>query len=104
MRPLKIKDRCTKKRLSKCKEMARLYDKIQIVYASVLEADKRIESIMCTILTDRAFILLRLKTPFSLIQDQRRSFGFMPEERCFCRLSPVFGLFMHMDKSGKLKI
>ena len=53
MRPLKIKDRCTKKRLSKCKEMARLYDKIQIVYASVLEADKRIESIMCTIRTDR---------------------------------------------------
>ena len=29
MRPLKIKDRCTKKKLKKCDEVARTYDKIQ---------------------------------------------------------------------------
>ena len=33
MRPLKIKDRCTKKKLKKCEEVARTYDKIQTAYA-----------------------------------------------------------------------
>ena len=32
MRPLKIKDRCTKKKLKKCEEVARTYDKIQTAY------------------------------------------------------------------------
>ena len=35
MRPLKIKDRCTKKKLKKCEEVARTYDKIQTAYAYV---------------------------------------------------------------------
>lgn len=35
MRPLKIKDRCTKKKLKKCEEVARTYDKIQTAYAVV---------------------------------------------------------------------
>lgn len=39
MKPLKIKDRCTKKSLSKCKGVVRLYDKIQIAYAERLEHD-----------------------------------------------------------------
>ena len=37
MRPLKIKDRCTKKKLKKCEEVARTYDKIQTAYADVLD-------------------------------------------------------------------
>ena len=39
MRPLKIKDRCTKKKLKKCEEVARTYDKIQTAYADVLDKD-----------------------------------------------------------------
>lgn len=32
MRPLKIKDRCTKKKTKKCKEVIRTYDQIQTAY------------------------------------------------------------------------
>ena len=32
MRPLKIKDRCTKKKTKKCKEVIRTYDRIQTAY------------------------------------------------------------------------
>ena len=48
MRPLKIKDRCTKKKLKKCQEVARTYDKIQTAYAEVLDRDKNIEVIKNT--------------------------------------------------------
>lgn len=50
MRPLKIKDRCTKKKLKKCEEVARTYDKIQTAYADVLDKDKNIEVIKCNVL------------------------------------------------------
>ena len=46
------KGRCTKKKLSKCKDVARLYDKIQITYADVLEADKAMKEIMCNVPLD----------------------------------------------------
>ena len=32
MRPAKIKDRCTKRKLKKCEEIAKTYDKIQTKY------------------------------------------------------------------------
>ena len=52
MRPLKIKDRCTKKKLKKCQEVARTYDKIQTAYAEVLDRDKNIEKIKCNVLLE----------------------------------------------------
>ena len=52
MRPLKIKDRCTKKKLKKCEEVARTYDKIQTAYADVLDKDKNIEVIKCNVLLE----------------------------------------------------
>ena len=52
MRPLKIKDRCTKKKLKKCEEVARTYDKIQTAYAEVLDRDKNIEKIKCNVLLE----------------------------------------------------
>ena len=52
MRPLKIKDRCTKKKLKKCQEVARTYDKIQTAYAEVLDKDKNIENIKCNVLLE----------------------------------------------------
>ena len=52
MRPLKIKDRCTKRKLNKCEEIARTYDKIQTTYAIVLDRDKAIISIQCNIPLD----------------------------------------------------
>ena len=52
MRPLKIKDRCTKKKLKKCQEVARTYDKIQTAYAEFLDKDKNIEKIKCNVLLE----------------------------------------------------
>ena len=52
MKPKNIKDRCTKKQFLKCSELARLFDKIQIAYASVLENDPEIESFMCNVPLD----------------------------------------------------
>lgn len=49
MKPLKIKDRCTKKKLSKCQDVARLYDKIQIAYADKLEQDGTVKEIRCNV-------------------------------------------------------
>lgn len=49
MRPQKTKDRCTKKRLSKCEGVVRLYDKIMIAFAEILEADKEIQTINCNV-------------------------------------------------------
>ena len=47
MRPLKIKDRCTKKKIKKCEEVIRTYDKIQTAYAEILDKDEAIKSIQC---------------------------------------------------------
>lgn len=41
MKPLKIKDRCTKKKLSKCQDVARLYDKIQIKNAVIVQNQRQ---------------------------------------------------------------
>lgn len=49
MRPLKIKDRCVKKQIKKCKEVARLYDKIQIAFADILASDDSIAEIRCNV-------------------------------------------------------
>ena len=52
MKPVKIKDRCTKKKYSKCDEVARLFDKIQIAFADALEADDSVESFVCNVVLD----------------------------------------------------
>ena len=52
MRPLKIKDRCTKKKIKKCEEAIRTYDKIQTAYAEILDKDESIKSIQCNVLLE----------------------------------------------------
>ena len=52
MRPAKIKDRCTKKKLKKCEEVARTYDKIQTRYADILDKDESIKSIRVNVVLD----------------------------------------------------
>ena len=49
MRPLNIKDRCTKKKLKKSDEVVRTYDKIQTAYAEILDANPNIQSIRCNV-------------------------------------------------------
>ena len=49
MRPLNIKDRCTKKKLKKSDEVIRTYDKIQTAYAAILDANPNIQSICCNV-------------------------------------------------------
>ena len=49
MRPLKIKDRCTKKKLKKSDEVIRTYDKIQTAYAEILDRDENIQIIQCNV-------------------------------------------------------
>ena len=49
MRPLNIKDRCTKKKLKKSDEVIRSYDKIQTAYAEILDANPNIQSIRCNV-------------------------------------------------------
>ncbi|MBQ5952780.1 MAG: hypothetical protein IJL47_01850 [Lachnospiraceae bacterium] len=49
MKPKMIKDRCTKKKFTKCSEVAKLYDKIQIAYADALEEDPDISSFKCNV-------------------------------------------------------
>ena len=49
MRTKNIKDRCTKRKLKKCEEVAKTYDKIQTVYADILDKDKNIKSIRCNV-------------------------------------------------------
>ena len=44
MRHTKIKDRCTKRKLTKCEVVAKTYDKIQTAFADVLERDSNIVS------------------------------------------------------------
>lgn len=52
MRSKDYKGRCTKKKFNKCIEVAKLYDKIQIAYADVLENDPDISSFVCNVPLD----------------------------------------------------
>ena len=52
MRPLKIKDRCTKKKIKKCEEVIKTYDKIQTACAELLDKDEAIKSIQCNVLLE----------------------------------------------------
>ena len=52
MRPVNIKDRCTKKRLNKSEVVVKLYDEVQLAYASVLEANDEIKEIRCNVIID----------------------------------------------------
>ena len=49
MRSLKIKDRCTKKKIKKCEEVIKTYDKIQTAYAELLDKDEAIKIIQCNV-------------------------------------------------------
>lgn len=49
MRAKNYKGRCTKKQLSKCSDVARLYDNLQIAYADVLETDENVKTIMVNV-------------------------------------------------------
>ena len=44
--------KCTKRKLKKCEEVAKTYDKIQTVYADVLDRDPNVKSIRCNIPLD----------------------------------------------------
>ena len=48
----KIKTRCVRKQMSKCKSVCRLYNKIQIAYADVLQDDNEIEEFKCNVLLE----------------------------------------------------
>ena len=49
MRKLHYKGRCTRRKLSKCKDICRTYDKVQTVYADWLQANEDIVSFECNI-------------------------------------------------------
>lgn len=54
MRPKNYKGSgCTKRKLKKCEEIAKTYDKIQTAYALVLDNDKNIETIKCNVQLDK---------------------------------------------------
>lgn len=53
MRPLKIKDRCIKRKFCKSIEIIRTYDKIQTAYAELLDKDESIQSFQCNVLLDK---------------------------------------------------
>lgn len=52
MRTKNIKDRCTKRKLKKCEEIAKTYDKIQTAYADVLDRDQNVKNIRCNVPLD----------------------------------------------------
>lgn len=41
--------KCTKRKLKKCEEIAKTYDKIQTAYADVLDKDPQIKSFRCNV-------------------------------------------------------
>jgi len=49
MRLRKIKDRCTKKSVSKCDEVVKTYDKVQLAYLDILEKGDDIVSFECNV-------------------------------------------------------
>ena len=50
MQKVNCKDRCEKKELSKCQGICRTYNKIQTVFADMLESDEEIVSFECHVL------------------------------------------------------
>ncbi len=52
MKAQNYKGRCTKKKFSKCVDVARLYDKIQIAYADELETNGNVKSFRVNIPLD----------------------------------------------------
>ena len=53
MRPTNFKGgRCVKKKLKKCEEITRTFDKIQTSYAEILDKDDNIESFQCNVTLD----------------------------------------------------
>ena len=44
--------RCTKRKLKKCEEIVKTYDKIQTAYADVLDRDPNVKSIRCNVPLD----------------------------------------------------
>ena len=44
--------RCTKRKLKKCEEVAKTYDKVQTAYAEVLDRDSNIKNIRCNVPLD----------------------------------------------------
>lgn len=49
VKPANIKDRCTKKSISKSESVVRLYDAIQIAYVALLEENDEIKTINCNV-------------------------------------------------------
>lgn len=49
MRKVNYKGRCTKRKLSKCKEVCRTYDAIQMKFADMLQADSDIKEFRCNV-------------------------------------------------------
>lgn len=53
MRPRNFKGgRCTKRKLKKCEEIAKTYDKIQTKYADILDRDENIKSIRVNVVLE----------------------------------------------------
>lgn len=52
MRKRNYKGRCTKQKLSKCKDVCRTYDKIQTAFADMLQEDEKIVSFRCNVLIE----------------------------------------------------
>jgi len=52
MRSKNYKGRCTKKSLSKCKDIVKTYDKVQEVTAAMINADKHIITFQCNVPLD----------------------------------------------------
>ncbi len=50
MRPKNYKGgSCTKRKLNKCEDIAKTYDKIQTAFSLILDREKSIENIMCNV-------------------------------------------------------
>ena len=58
MRKVTFKGRCTKRKLSKCKDICRTYDQIQTAFADVLEQDPDIKSFCCNVRLASAKIVI----------------------------------------------
>lgn len=54
--------RCTKRKLKKCEEVAKTYDKIQMAYADVLDRDPNIKNIRCNVPLGSQRIAAKAKT------------------------------------------
>ena len=52
MRKITYKGRCEKQKLSKCIEVCRTYDKVQAIYAQILDASDEIGEIRCNVVME----------------------------------------------------